>query len=261
MKARGLLVCFVLCLLMALVYTISVVHAAANLMVTSVSGPAKAYTSKTVSVTCEIQNQGEEGSGPYELSLYLSKDETIDPATDRLLKKRSFNTGLAAGETKKIVTKVTIPNPYLDGLTGSYYYGAAVNASSMASTTQVTILRYKKNGNGTVTDFKTGLMWQKATQLMPRTWTEAEAYCNGLVLGGHEDWRVPSIDELVTLIDYSRSIPATDLVFHCVYSFYASSTTCATSEDYAWYVYFYNGSVEERHKDNAEYVRCVRNGP
>lgn len=47
------------------------------------------------------------------------------------------------------------------------------------------------NGDGTVTDTKTGLMWQKA-DAGTMNWETAIAYCKKLMLAGHSDWRLPS---------------------------------------------------------------------
>jgi len=66
---------------------------------------------------------------------------------------------------------------------------------------------YKDNGDGTVTDLNTGLMWQKTTDAKPDslegriTWDKGEEYAKNLKLGGHDDWRVPSIKELISLVD------------------------------------------------------------
>jgi len=54
------------------------------------------------------------------------------------------------------------------------------------------------NGDGTVTDNVTGLMWAKDPS--PRLpWIEALGYCAALDLGGYEDWRMSNIVELLTL--------------------------------------------------------------
>jgi hypothetical protein len=51
------------------------------------------------------------------------------------------------------------------------------------------------NGDGTVTDSSTGLMWQKTPEC--RTdWNSAIVYVRELSLGGHSDWRLPRIEEL-----------------------------------------------------------------
>lgn len=261
MKVRYHSLCLAVCVALVATGAVPPVQAQPDLVVTSVSGPKQAYLGETVSVTCQVRNQGDTESGPYEVIFYLSKDETIDPSTDQFVKKRAFSKGLPAGATKKTTTEVTIPNPYLDGLSGSYFYGAAVQSGVKASTGQVAILRYKGNGDGTVTDFKTGLMWQKRTNLTPKTWSKAIRYCEGLTLAGYEDWRVPRIEELVTLIDYSQIIPAIDPIFESQLSPYSSSTTIVNAPDYAWYVYFYDGEVTILEKNRAEYTRCVRRGP
>lgn len=61
-------------------------------------------------------------------------------------------------------------------------------------------------GTGVVTDTATRLTWQ-ASELedTPRTWEEALVYCETLSLGGKEDWRLPSVKELATLVDESAT--------------------------------------------------------
>lgn len=61
---------------------------------------------------------------------------------------------------------------------------------------------FKDNGDGTVTDLNSGLMWMK-DETPELNWNDAMAYCNALDLGGHRDWRLPSIREIGTLIDIS----------------------------------------------------------
>ncbi len=61
---------------------------------------------------------------------------------------------------------------------------------------------YIDNGDGTVTDLVTGLMWQQGySGKMPHS--EAEAGASGLNLAGYTDWRLPTIKELYSLIDFS----------------------------------------------------------
>ncbi len=66
------------------------------------------------------------------------------------------------------------------------------------------------NGDGTVTDTGSGLMWQKATAPGTYNWQEALSYCENLSLTGHSDWRLPNRNELHSLVDYSRYNPAID---------------------------------------------------
>lgn len=64
---------------------------------------------------------------------------------------------------------------------------------------------FADNGDGTVTDRATGLMWQKADSSRPMSWKEALAYAEGLVLAGQSDWRLPNAKELQSIVDYTRA--------------------------------------------------------
>ena len=74
------------------------------------------------------------------------------------------------------------------------------------------------NGDGTVSDLATGLMWQKADDGIGRDWSEALQYAENMELGSKTDWRLPNAKELQSIVDYSRSpqtsnSPAIDPVF------------------------------------------------
>jgi hypothetical protein len=236
-----------------------VLASGADLVLTSISGPVKAFLHQTISVTYEVTNQGDVDSAAYEVGLYLSKDTTIDPANDRLLKEINFPGGLAAGQTKKTTTKVTIP---VGGLSGLYYYGGVVGSSSTASVKKVSIVRFEADSlNVTVTDHKTGLMWQQADDGIGSTWSEAKTYCNGLVLGGHNDWRLPRIDQLLTIAHYTRSYPAINPAFDCHPEAYWSSSTKLPGTADVWCVDFAYGDMIWYWKTTNRKVRCVRGGP
>jgi len=127
------------------------------------------------------------------------------------------------------------------------------------------------NGNGTVTDRNTGLVWQKNEPVAGvMTWGAALSYCNGLELGERTDWRLPNVKELesVTCVDcygpaVSYNLATTDYYFPDVYSErYWSSTTTANDSGYAWYVGFNYGHVNgsDGEKGSSYYVRCARGG-
>ncbi|MDP0495767.1 MAG: DUF1566 domain-containing protein [Verrucomicrobiota bacterium JB024] len=110
------------------------------------------------------------------------------------------------------------------------------------------------NGDGTVTDKATGLMWMQADSGRGMNWQDALAYADKLELAGYDDWRLPTAKELQSIVDYTRSpdtsdSPAIDPVFACTaisneggvkdWAFYWSSTThCDGPNNYAAYVAF-----------------------
>jgi hypothetical protein len=98
------------------------------------------------------------------------------------------------------------------------------------------------NGDGTITDQATGLMWMQADNGTGVLWEDALSYAEGLDFAGHDDWRLPNVKELQSIVDYSRSpmttgSPAIDPLFDCTaivaedgvtdYGFYWSGTTHA----------------------------------
>ncbi|MBF4691978.1 DUF1566 domain-containing protein [Fusibacter sp. Q10-2] len=65
------------------------------------------------------------------------------------------------------------------------------------------------NGDGTITDLATGLMWQMADDGATRDWEEALSYAENLSLAGYEDWRLPNVKELQSIVDYTKSVQTT----------------------------------------------------
>ena len=124
---------------------------------------------------------------------------------------------------------------------------------------------FHDNGNGTVSDTSTGLMWQQDTARDEwgdydyMTWEEALDYCEVLSLGGHTDWRLPNIKELDSLVDLSRYNPAINTFYfpNTLASTYWSSTTYPY---HAWYMHFDYGYDNWFNKSSTSYVRAVRGG-
>jgi len=119
---------------------------------------------------------------------------------------------------------------------------------------------FKDNGDATVTDNATGLTWQQEDDNVQRAWEEAITYCEGLNIANHQDWRLPNIKELRTIVDLTTSSPVIDpIVFPGTNSSrYWSATTYAEVSVSAWYVNFYEGNVSTYSKSLTFYVRCVR---
>ena len=120
---------------------------------------------------------------------------------------------------------------------------------------------FADNGDGTITDYSTGLMWQKSDDGVARNWEDALAYAESLNLAGHDDWRLPNAKELESLVNYNQSPdaselsqigPAIDPLFEITnigteqepeYGFYWANTTHSDGPDdsYAAYVSFGRG--------------------
>jgi len=118
---------------------------------------------------------------------------------------------------------------------------------------------YRDNGDGTVTDNVTGLMWQKAADSTTYGQVQAVAYCNGLTLAGHDDWRLPTQIELLSILDYSVTTPSFNAVFSGPAYYYWSSTLVAGAPTRAWSVYFDTGSADGfGSTTDLNNARCVR---
>ncbi len=118
--------------------------------------------------------------------------------------------------------------------------------------------RYVDNGDGILSDQTTGLMWQKADDGVERNFADSILYAENLTLGGCSDWRLPTIDELQTLLDKSYS-PMIDPLFKCS-SLYWSGSVEANNPSFAWSLNFSYGNMNQNAKTNAFFVRCVRSG-
>ena len=117
------------------------------------------------------------------------------------------------------------------------------------------------NGDGTVTDNVTGLMWQKQDDNITRNWEASLAYCEQLELAGHSDWRLPNIRELRSIVDNTRYDPAIDTTtFPGTKSndYWSSSTLAQYPHQGAWMVGFDKGHTGGNVKTYPYYVRCVR---
>jgi len=111
----------------------------------------------------------------------------------------------------------------------------------------------------TVMDQGTGLEWQKKDTGILHTWQDALGYCEELSLDSKEDWRLPDIRELKSLVDYSRYYPATAAAVPCQSATYWSATTFADdSNTSAWSTFFGNGDDIWKTKSESHHVRCVR---
>jgi hypothetical protein len=152
-------------------------------------------------------------------------------------------------------------------------------------------LSYTDNGNGTITDNNTGLMWEKKSNdgtfnsfTILYTWDQAftvhVAGLNAGTFGGHSDWRLPNVRELESIVDYATAAPAVSVEFnspHCTDGsgipvtvltgnctlrggFYWSSTNFPQGGTNAMVLAIEAGQVVSLDKANTAGVRAVRCG-
>jgi hypothetical protein len=123
-------------------------------------------------------------------------------------------------------------------------------------------VHFSDNGNGTITDNYTGLIWQKAVSGNTFSWEEALVYATGLSLAGATDWRIPNIKELQSLNDEKLIHPSFNKIFFptIVTGNYWSSTSMVNAPSRAWDINTDYGIVSYKEKAVKEYVICVRGG-
>lgn len=118
-----------------------------------------------------------------------------------------------------------------------------------------------------VRDERTGLEWQRVAAPLAMTWSEAVSYCEGLSLGGASDWRLPTLIELSSLVDFSKSPTIDTTVFTGLpvaapweqpAARYWSATLFAPAPGAAWVRSFDSGSRPRTVLTEPQSVRCVR---
>jgi hypothetical protein len=119
-----------------------------------------------------------------------------------------------------------------------------------------------------VFDSETGLVWERSPSRTAFTWANAQIHCNQLNVGNRKGWRLPTIQELASLVDgdpantSSPRLPPGDPFISVLssFSFYWSATTFAIDSGSAWGVFFGDGGVGIEDKSNSRFAWCVRGG-
>lgn len=131
-------------------------------------------------------------------------------------------------------------------------------------TTPSTIVNhFTDNGNGTITDNLTQLIWQKAPNTTAQTWEAALGYAENLNLANILDWRLPNIKELQSLNDESLTNPSTNTTYFATIGVknYWSATSLPNQILKAWYWNTQFGITTYDTKTNSNYVICVSGNP
>jgi len=133
--------------------------------------------------------------------------------------------------------------------------------------------RFKDNGDGTITEILTGLMWVKqpeniggiwvsAGEPVKVSWNDAIDNCNALVYAGHSDWRLPNLKELFSIVQVNQYNPCVDTVFfpNTQDNKYWTSSTYSAGTTLAWNLYFRYQLTAVTAKTTLYFVRPVRGG-
>ena len=195
---------------------------------------------------------------------------TVAPTTTTAVP--STTTTTVAPTTTTVVPTTTTTSTALR--TTTTVAPTTTTTASVTTTTVVsTMSRYLDNGDGTVTDPSTRLVWMRCE--MGKTWDgktctgtgkgytfdQANALTGTTTFVGHSDWRLPNLTELQTIVE-SASYPAINSAAFPNTSpsnFWSASAYAGSSSD-AWFVDFYDGSADDDYLRYAFQVRLVRAG-
>jgi hypothetical protein len=117
--------------------------------------------------------------------------------------------------------------------------------------------------NQAVLDRETGLVWERSPDTTVRDWTFACAICYRREVANRKGWRLPTIEELASLVDNdipNPTLPTGHSFINVQSNWYWSSATHADYTSSAWVVSFLGGDVAYDNKSNDHYVWCVRGG-
>jgi hypothetical protein len=166
--------------------------------------------------------------------------------------------------------------------------GAAISCAGTGQDGEIRAgapLGYTDNGDGTIRDNRTGLVWEKLSldgsihdvasrgiQNWPQAVEQQVATLNAMAFAGHIDWRLPNVRELASIVNAEKFDPAVSVEFHtnctdgctvltcsCTPPYYYwSSTTYAAAPAYAWTEHFSGVFVDASGKTQVQSMRAVR---
>ena len=147
------------------------------------------------------------------------------------------------------------------GATGTGPYYATPSWDQKLTATRFIVLT--DWSSAAVLDRETGLVWEQSPSTTTDTWYYQSFHCINLNTGGRTGWRLPTIQELLSIVDRSQSNPSlpSGHPFTVQSSDYWSATSNANNATNAWNVDFNNGNVNNDDKSNDNnHAWCVGGG-
>ena len=122
-------------------------------------------------------------------------------------------------------------------------------------------------GNAAVLDRETGLVWEQSPDTTPFPWGDIsmDLFCNDRVVGNRKGWRIPTLQELASLVDPSVPLPGPTIPSGHPFSnvqrnFYWSANINMIDTSNDWAVSFADGAVLPAKRFNGFFLWCVRGG-
>lgn len=194
-----------------------------------------------------------------QISNLLNNGQPIELYSDgslRIVKLRADPVAISRSDLRRMIRKLHFNHPA--------DWSKYSLSSSITGTFRHEYVPRSSEGEPIVLDYATNLMWQQAGSPQPTTWKGAHDYVqqlNSISYAGFSDWRLPTIEELASLLTSEKLNNQLYLAaaFSTGQLWCWSADPAATSQNtMAWYVSFSSGGIQEHEKANSAFVRAVR---
>ncbi len=194
---------------------------------------------------------------------YIDTDYFIQPLGDTSIGEReidaqTWSSTIYVGETMN-GDKTVFGVNFIDGRIKGYPYYKKTKENTayfrfVRGNEEYGKNNFIDNGDGTITDLATGLMWQQGDSENGMDWQDALSYAEKLELAKYDDWRLPNAKELQSIVDYNRSPSITnsaaiDPVFNV--------STIKDRDEKKQYPYYWTGTTHLTGKGDNAYTSAV----
>jgi len=140
-------------------------------------------------------------------------------------------------------------------------FGKSQNIQTKIATPKQKITLIRDNSKELVVDKMTGLMWQDSvdTKTLRKNRKDAKQYCRRLVFAGYDDWYLPRLKELKSIVNEEKFNPAIRSGFKNIKpNHYWTSSPNLSDTMNALNIDFKNGQTYNNTRKGKAYIRCVR---